>query len=128
MKRTLAAAIATVTIATHAHAASVLASGHLFGGPQLNEVACYVNNVGPKSVAVTSVSIVDVNGNQPTQTSCSGQLGKGALCLVYSDSVDAGQLYSCTVKANLLGTLRGSIEMRNNGSGTIKVLNSEALR
>ena len=63
MKRPLAAAIATVPIATHAHAASVLASGHLFGGPQLNEVACYVNNVGPKSVAVTSVSIARADLN-----------------------------------------------------------------
>ena len=131
MKRILTASVAAMTVVAHAQAASVLASGHLYGGPALNQVACYVNNVGPKAVAVTSVSIFNTAGESVGDTFCDKSLGKGGLCFVYANGADPNQLYSCNVTANLLGTLRGSIEMRSktgSGNSNITVLNSQPLR
>lgn len=123
----LAAGLVAAAFATHANAASVFASGPIYGGPSSEQAICYVVNVGVPSVNVTSLAILDMTGKVVAQTQC-GQLSSRRQCQAIFGSAQPNSLYSCTAAASLSTALRGSIELRNIDGGNATVLNSQPLR
>ena len=128
MNSSVAAGLALIAMTTQAYAgASILATGHLYGGDAVTQAACYLNNVGSQSVGITEFKIIDEAGTVYTASSCNKSLAEGGSCFIYSD-VTSAHFYSCSVRAGTFSTLRGSLELRATGNGPNVVLTSQPLR
>jgi hypothetical protein len=125
MKLLPAWAAAFLALAPTAHAATIFASGKLYGSSNQNLAVCYLFNAGSQTVQIFSSAINDESGNDnETENNCGGALAPGAGCVVASFYIGGGTAYDCALTVNSTAGLRGSLEMRQDST----TLQSQSLR
>ena len=90
-----------------AHAAQI-SSPLIFGGHFQELAECVVLNAGTRPVTVTSVKIVDDNGQTRSSQTCAGPLAAGEFCQIVAH-IDFNNSFGCVVTAPSTTSLRASV-------------------
>jgi hypothetical protein len=121
-------AMALMALASTANAATVFASGKIYGSSGQTQAVCYLFNASSKPITIISAAINDESGtNQANTTTChpdSTQLAAGAGCLIAASSISQSSAFDCFITASSGAGLRGSLEIRQFSA----VLQSQYLR
>ncbi|MFO1035908.1 MAG: hypothetical protein U1E45_03610 [Geminicoccaceae bacterium] len=103
---------------------------------QSQQFVCYLANIGPTSVTLSSVRIV----NGPPGTSlaltvntCGSSLAAGKICVwattvAATASAEAGRTHACRADVSAKQNLRGSLEIRRIDSGRFYLYQSLEMR
>lgn len=120
MKAIIVAALAALAAAPAAHA-QVFGTGSLYGGPTQATIVCYIFNTGTTPVTLSTLSIFTGSGAvAASSTTCPTSLAAGKGCGVgNNDGVNPSQQYSCAMQPVKSQTLRGSLEIRDNGNNIL---------
>lgn len=123
--KTLFAAVVLFGSAMQAHADTL--AGVMWGGPTQSAAICYLFNMGPGAVSITSKAVyAETGGTRPLgNDTCGTSLAAGAIC-AFGASIPSGGANACRVVLSPSGAnVRGEMDIRDS-SGVI--LNSVELR